>query len=208
MIPAKTPALVKQYYENYIWEIAESDNGIYLTFDDGPIPDVSTWILDLLDSYGIKATFFCVGDNVKKHPNTFEHLVKSGHGVGNHTFNHLNGWNTKTRKYLENIKKTTDIFKNHGIKTKLFRPPYGKLRPQQSKAIKALGYDIIFWSVLSKDYSLKLSSQQVFNNIIQHAKAGSIIVCHDNIKAFKHLKAILPHAIETLLQKGFEFKTL
>ncbi len=208
MIPAKTPDLVSRYFKNYIWDKPNNENKIYLTFDDGPIPEVTTWVLDILEQYQIPATFFCVGENIKKYPEIFKQIIDQNHAVGNHTYNHLKGWKTSTEKYLNNIKATQNIMKDYGANTPFFRPPYGKMTPTQSKALLELGYQIVMWSVLSKDYNQKLSPKQVFDNIINNTKPGSIIVCHDNIKAFENLKKILPKTIETLLEKRFVFKKL
>jgi peptidoglycan/xylan/chitin deacetylase (PgdA/CDA1 family) len=207
MIPSKTPRFISRYFGNYIWEIPNEKNEVFLTFDDGPIPEVTPWILSVLDKFQIKATFFSVGENIKKHPNILQRVIDSGHQVGNHTYNHLSGWKSDTASYLDNIAKTDDELKKFGAETNLFRPPYGKLKPAQSKAIRQLDKNIIMWSVLSKDYLPNLDSEQVYDNIMQ-TMPGGIIVCHDNIKAFKHLKNILPKSIEGLLSKGFVFKTI
>lgn len=207
MIPSKTPKLVSKLLDNYIWEIPNDKNEVFLTFDDGPIPEVTPWVLDVLDQFKINATFFCVGENIKKHPDIFKRIVNQGHQVGNHTYNHLSGWKSDTDAYLKNILRTDEVLEDFKVETKLFRPPYGKIKPAQSKAVRNMGKNIIMWSVLSKDYNPDLNSEKVYNNLLQ-AGSGSIIVCHDNVKAFSHLKAILPPAIENLRSQGFVFKTL
>jgi peptidoglycan/xylan/chitin deacetylase (PgdA/CDA1 family) len=207
MIPSKTPKLVSQFFGKYIWEKPNDRQEVFLTFDDGPIPEVTPWVLNLLSKYNVKATFFCVGENIEKHPDIFKRLIDEGHQIGNHTFNHLSGWKVSVENYMENIKKTEKVLRNHNLKTKLFRPPYGKLKPAQAKAVTQLGYDIYMWSILSKDYNPKLEANKVYQNLMQ-TKSGSIIVCHDNIKAFGHLQKVLPKAIEELQGKGFMFKTL
>ncbi len=207
MIPSKTPRFISSYFGKYVWEIPNDDNEIFLTFDDGPIPEVTPWILDLLKKFNIKATFFCVGENIIKHSKIFERLIAEGHQVGNHTYNHLSGWKTDTDNYIDNIKKTDAVLNQYGVSTALFRPPYGKLKPHQSKAVRNTGKNIIMWSVLTKDYDPGLKSDTVYNNFLK-ASAGSIIVCHDNIKAFDHIKNALPKAIQALLRKGYVFKTL
>ncbi|MGX1023329.1 polysaccharide deacetylase family protein [Flavobacterium sp. CS20] len=208
MIPAKTPALVSRYFNNYIWEKPNTEKRIYLTFDDGPIPEVTPWVLDVLKQYQIPATFFCVGENIDKHPEIFKEILKQNHSIGNHTYNHLKGWKTTTEKYLDNIQNTQKIINEFGVNTSLFRPPYGKMTSAQSKAVLNLDYDVIMWSVLSKDYSSKLPHQKVYDNIINNTTSGSIIVCHDNIKAFDTLQKVLSKAIETLLENGFGFGKL
>lgn len=208
MIPAKTPALVSRYFKNYVWDKPNRKNEIYLTFDDGPIPEVTPWILDVLKQYQISATFFYVGENMSKHPEIFKEVLKHNHSIGNHTYNHLKGWKTTTENYLNNIQKTQKVINEFGVNTSLFRPPYGKMTSAQSKAILNLGYDVVMWSVLSKDYSSKLPAQKVYDNIINNTNSGSIIVCHDNAKALRTLKEVLENVIETLLEKGFIFSKL
>ncbi len=208
MIPSKTPALVSRYFKHYVWDKPNTENQIYLTFDDGPIPEVTPWVLDVLNQYQIPATFFCVGENISKHPEIFKEVLKQSHSIGNHTYNHLKGWKTTTENYLENIQKTQKAIAEFDVNTSLFRPPYGKMTSTQSKAILNLGYDVVMWSVLSKDYSSNLSAQRVYDNIINNTSSGSIIVCHDNIKSYKNLQKVLPKTIETLLENGFRFGKL
>lgn len=207
MIPSRTPRFVSKYFGKYVWEIPNEENEVFLTFDDGPIPEVTPWILSLLNNFQIKATFFCVGENIKKHPEIFKQVVNEGHHVGNHTYNHLSGWKADTPTYIENISKTDELMKTFGVETNLFRPPYGKLKPAQSKAVRQMGKNIIMWSVLSKDYLPKLASEKVYNNLMK-TSSGSVMVCHDNIKAFTHLKSVLPKALEEIKMKGYVFKTI
>lgn len=208
MIPSKTPALISRYFKQYVWQKPNTENRIFLSFDDGPIPVVTPWILDVLEKYNIPATFFCVGENISKHPEIFKQILNQGHAIGNHTYNHLKGWKTSKKIYLNNIKDTQEIMSTFGVETSLFRPPYGKMTTAQSKAILDLGLDVIMWSVLSKDYSTNLLPKQVCDNIINHTKSGSIIVCHDNLKAFEALQEVLEKVIESLLGKGFVFSKL
>ena len=181
---------------------------IYLTFDDGPIPEVTPWVLDVLANYDIKATFFCVGDNISKHPEIFKRIIDENHSIGNHTYNHLNGWKTSEQDYLDNFNKTQKLIESHNSTSKLFRPPYGRITNSQAEAIKNLGFDIIMWSVLSKDYKLQIKPGKVYDNMLSNTKSGSIIVCHDNVKAFEVLKQSLPKSIEAFLGKGFVFGKL
>lgn len=210
----KTNRLIKKVFSNLVWDIPNSDKKIYLTFDDGPIPEVTEWVLDLLKSEDIKATFFCIGDNIKKHPEVHKRILADGHQTGNHTFNHLNGWKTDTKNYIENFKlceAEIENFQNSKLETrnsKLFRPPYGKIKPSQSKAIRQLGYKIIMWDVLSYDFDSTISVEKCLENVISNTEQGSIIVFHDSLKAEKNLKYALPKAIQILKNKGFVFDVI
>ncbi|WP_445714800.1 polysaccharide deacetylase family protein [Flavobacterium sp.] len=209
----KTNRWIKTIFNNLVWDIPNSENKIYLTFDDGPIPDVTEWVLDVLKSENIKATFFCIGDNIKKHPEVYKRILKEGHQTGNHTFNHLNGWKTKTSHYADNFKlcETEHLKLPIAIGTEhsfLFRPPYGKIKPSQSKAIRQLGYKIIMWDVLSYDFDSTISVEKCLENVISNTEQGSIIVFHDSLKAEKNLKYALPKAIQILKNKGFVFDVI
>lgn len=208
----KTNRFIKWIFPKYIWDIKNVDNKIYLTFDDGPIPEITEWILDILNKYEVKATFFCIGDNIEKHPEVFQKVIKNGHSIGNHTFNHLKGWNFSTEEYIENTlqceKAITSNSEIVNLKSKIFRPPYGKIKPSQSNILRKLGYKIIMWDVLSVDYDKKISPEQCLENIIQNTVSGSIIACHDSLKAFKNLEYALPKAIEYLKNKGFVFERI
>jgi peptidoglycan-N-acetylglucosamine deacetylase len=209
----KTNKWIKKIFNNLVWDIPNSENKIYLTFDDGPIPDVTEWVLDVLKSENIKATFFCIGDNIKKHPEVYKRILKEGHQTGNHTFNHLNGWKTKTSHYVDNFKlcETEHLKLPIAIGTEhsfLFRPPYGKIKPSQSKAIRQLGYKIIMWDVLSYDFDSTISVEKCLENVISNTEQGSIIVFHDSLKAEKNLKYALPKAIQILKNKGFVFDVI
>ena len=208
----KTNRFIKWIFPKYSWDIKNADNKIYLTFDDGPIPEITEWILDILNKYEVKATFFCIGDNIEKHPEVFQKVIKNGHSIGNHTFNHLKGWNFSTEEYIENTlqceKAITSNSEIVNLKSKIFRPPYGKIKPSQSNILRKLGYKIIMWDVLSVDYDKKISPEQCLENIIQNTVSGSIIACHDSLKAFKNLEYALPKAIEYLKNKGFVFERI
>ena len=209
----KTNRWIKKIFNNLIWDKPNSENKIYLTFDDGPIPDVTEWVLDVLKSENIKATFFCIGDNIKKHPEVYKRILKEGHQTGNHTFNHLNGWKTKTNYYVDNFKlcETEHLKLPIAIGTEhsfLFRPPYGKIKVSQSKAIRQLGYKIIMWDVLSYDFDSTISVEKCLENVISNTEQGSIIVFHDSLKAEKNLKYALPKAIQILKNKGFVFDVI
>jgi len=179
-----------------------SEDEVYLTFDDGPVPDVTPFVLDTLARYGAKATFFCVGENVLKYPALYQRILDEGHTVGNHTHNHLNGWHTSTKKYLSN----TTLAAKH-IQSKLYRPPYGKLRPAQFRSLKKL-YDVVMWDVLSMDYSSKVSPKRCADNVIENTSAGSIIVFHDSEKAKVNLEYALPRSMEYFQSRGWKMNKL
>lgn len=205
----KTHKFISYLFPKYVWKIPNSGNKIYLTFDDGPIPDVTEWVLDILKNENIKATFFCIGENIQKHPKVFERIKNEGHVIGNHTFNHLNGWKTNSSNYIENFKKCElEIQKTNTQNIKLFRPPYGKISPFQAKEILNKNYKIIMWVVLSYDFDTKISPQKCLNNVIENTESGSIIVFHDSLKAEQNLRYALPKAIQHLKEKGFEFDVI
>ena len=207
----KTPNLVKSLFKNYFWTIPNHENKIYLTFDDGPTLEITNWVLDELRKHNAKATFFCIGDNIKKYPLLFSEVVAGGHSVGNHTFNHLNGWQTENEKYISNIKLCDSEIQKYvdaSAATFIFRPPYGKIKPSQTKNLQKLGYKIIMWDVISYDFDKTTSKEQCLQNIIKHTESGSIIVFHDSKKAFYNLKYVLPKALAFFNEKGFVFEKL
>lgn len=177
---------------------------MFLTFDDGPIPEVTPWVLKTLKKHKAKATFFCIGDNIRKHPELFKQIIAEGHAVGNHTFHHINGWKISTRKYLEDIKRCQDEIESNSIESNLFRPPYGKCTSTQAKAIIRDNKQLIMWDVISKDYSKKVSKEKCFNRIKTKARPGSIIVFHDSLKAETNMKFALAKTLETF--KDYKFK--
>ncbi len=201
----KTPFLLKKLYPECIWEIETSGKILYLTFDDGPHPEVTQFVLEELKKYNALATFFCIGDNVKKYFDIYKKVIESGHKPANHTFNHLNGWKVKDEAYLDNIAMAADI-----IDSNLFRPPYGRISKFQLKALKGAGFNLttIMWSLLSGDFDEKLSGENCYLNVINNAKPGSIIVFHDSLKDFTRLKYALPRVLEYFSLKGFQFKTI
>ena len=197
------PIFILNYiYPKAIWRKEKEKNNIYLTFDDGPIPEITPWILDCLKEYQVKATFFCVGENIKKHPEIFDRILDEGHAVGNHTYNHLRGWDSEDQIYFQNIEKCEKL-----TNSRLFRPPYGRAKKSQMKVL-AQDYKIIMWDVLTGDYDPKISPEQCYKNCVNYTRNGSIIVFHDNIKAINNVKYALPKSIEQLLRKGYRFKTL
>ena len=205
----KTNSFVKKIFSNYIWDIPNSENKIYLTFDDGPIPKITEWVLAELDKYNAKATFFCIGNNIQKHPEIFLKVIENGHSIGNHTFNHLKGWKTPINEYIENVSLCQSEIQNLQSKIcNLFRPPYGKIKLSQSKKLQELGFKIIMWDVLSADYNQTISSEKCLDNVLKNVKSGSIIVFHDSIKAFQNLEYTLPKTLEILTKRGFVFERI
>lgn len=186
----------------YTWRIPTEERVVYLTFDDGPIPELTPWVLDQLKAYGAKATFFCVGDNVVKHPELFERLLAEGHSIGNHTFNHLNGWHTDTLPYLHNVRRCARV-----VPSRLFRPPYGKLMPLQ-RAFLVRHFRIIMWDVLSGDYDADISPDQCLAHVLDNVQPGSIVVLHDNVKAERNLRFVLPAALEYFAAGGWRMDGL
>ena len=205
----KTNSLIKKIFSKYTWDIPNNENKIYLTFDDGPMPEITEWVLEELKNYYAKATFFCIGNNIEKYPNVFTKVISEGHSVGNHTFNHLNGWKTSTEEYLENTKLCeASISSLQSVTCNLFRPPYGKIKTSQAKKVKQLGYKIIMWDVLSADFDTKISPEKCLENVLNNVKSGSIIVFHDSIKAFPNLEYTLPKTLKILTERGFVFDAI
>ncbi|MEM9679018.1 MAG: polysaccharide deacetylase family protein [Bacteroidota bacterium] len=203
VIPTKTPEFVKSLFPNFVWHIDSTDNTLYLTFDDGPTPGVTEWVLDTLNAYNAKATFFCIGHNVKQAPHIYQRILDEGHTVGNHTFNHLKGWKVKTKAYMDNIALASDY-----IDSKLFRPPYGKLKIKQGKRLLKNGYHVVMWDVLSFDWDHNVSKEQCLANVINTSKSGSIVVFHDSIKAQRNVQYALPKTLEYFSEKGYRFKRI
>ena len=193
-----------------VWNIPTKDPVLFLTFDDGPIPQVTPWVLDTLEKYNAKATFFCIGENVQKNPHIYQNIIADGHGIGNHTFNHLNGWKTKTKKYLENITQCNtalNIKPQTSNPKPFFRPPYGKITPSQYSIINKQ-YSIILWDVLTKDWKQNFTGYDCFKIIKTRAKPGSIIVFHDSLKAEKKMMKILPPYLDHFAGLGYSFRAL
>ena len=198
----KTNRIIKWIFPNYVWDIPNDGQKVFLTFDDGPTPEITEWVLEQLKKYNAKATFFCIGNNIEKYPEIFQKTIAEGHAIGNHTFDHLNGWKTTTEVYIENVKLYET--QNPKLVTRnLFRPPYGKIKHSQSKILRKLGYKIIMWDVLSRDYDQSISATQCLENVLSNIETGSIIVFHDSVKAEHNLKYVLPKTLEFLKEKGF-----
>ena len=206
----KTPNSIQRWFSDYIWRFSTSKKELFLTFDDGPNPEITTFVLDILAKYNAKATFFCVGENAIKHPKIFKRILAEGHKIGNHTQNHLNGWKTENTNYIANVGLAEKSFNTviPNFKTKLFRPPYGKIKKKQATALQNKGYEIIMWTVLSGDFDINCSPKKCYNNIIKNAKSGNIIVFHDSRKAKKNMQETLVNILAYYSNKGFKFKLL
>ena len=190
--------ILQRLYPCGKWRVGKA---VYLTFDDGPIPEVTPKVLEILDRYGVKATFFMVGENIDKHPEVFEQVLKGGHAIGNHTYNHLKGWKVSTAAYIANVQKFPK-------ETKLFRPPYGRTWLWQRRAVKQLGYEIYLWDILTRDYNPHRTPEAMLRQIQRQTRPGSIINFHDSVKSNERMLEVLPKAIEWLLAQGYEIKTL
>lgn len=200
MFIEQPPQFIRQLYPRACWRMSASERSVYLTFDDGPIPEVTPWVLDVLDKYRVKATFFMVGDNVRKHPDEFRMVVERGHRIGNHTHNHLKGFAKTTEHYLANI----DVASAY-ISSNLYRPPHGIMRWAQYRALSKR-YRIIMWDLVTRDYDSKLTGVEVLDKVKRYARPGSIITFHDSLRSVHNLRYALPRAIEWLLAEGYEFK--
>ena len=200
MFIEQVPSFFRKLYPKAMWRMAPNEKAVYLTFDDGPIPVITPWVVDLLERYGIKATFFMVGDNVRKFPQEFMQVIESGHRVGNHTFNHLKGLYTSTNKYIENVDQA-DAF----IHSNLFRPPHGVLRHTQYEELSKR-YKFVMWDLVTRDYSFRLYGEDVLANVKKYVRNGSIITFHDSIRSESNLRYALPRSIDWLLEQGYSFK--
>ncbi len=199
-----TPRWLQHWQAQYTWRMKDTPKCIFLTFDDGPIPEVTPFVLKTLAEYGAKATFFCVGDNIQKHPDIYKSLIDAGHQVGNHTHNHLNGWKTEDTRYLQNVEACATCLPEG---TKLFRPPYGKIKKTQLQSLLP-AYHIIMWDVLTYDFDAKLRPETCLQKTQKHTREGSIVVFHDSLKAEKNLRYVLPRYMAWAVGKGFTFSAL
>lgn len=187
---------------NLIWRIPGHEKVIYLTFDDGPIPELTPFILETLKKHNAKATFFCVGDNIQKYPDLKNQILKDGHVIGNHTFNHFDGWKKNSEEYLQNVSKGFDLGSS-----RMFRPPYGHITPWQINRVKNMSY-IVLWTVLSYDYDKNTTPARCLHNVLRCTRRGSIVVFHDNIKATPRIKYALPRVLEHYSKQGYRFEVL
>ena len=202
MYLTRTPRFIQNLFPNFLWQQPTQEKKVYLTFDDGPIPEVTPWVLDQLDQFNAKATFFCVGDNVVKHPDVYQQVLLKGHQVGNHTFNHLNGWTSENINYFHNTRKCAQL-----VKSSLFRPPYGRLKPKQAQFLMR-HYKVVMWSILSGDFDPTLDKEQCLKNVISNLFPGAILVFHDSLKAQKKLEYVLPRLLEYLVKEGYKLEII
>ena len=200
MFIEQVPDFFRNLYPKALWRMNPDEKAIYLTFDDGPIPVITPWVVELLNRYNIKATFFMVGDNVHKFSQEYMQVVESGHRVGNHTFNHLKGLFTNTKEYIENVDRA-DAF----IHSNLFRPPHGILRTSQYNELSKR-YTFVMWDLVTRDYSFRLYGEDVLANVKRYTRNGSIITFHDSLRSESNLRYALPRALDWLLEEGYTFK--
>ena|ERR1035437_1427701 len=196
------PDILRPFLGKLLWRKNPSSKVIYITFDDGPVPEVTPLVLDLLDEYNLKATFFCVGENVVKYPEIYNEVLRRGHKTGNHTYNHLKGVTVTTDEYVENVRKAAE-----NIDSNLFRPPYGRINRQQKRELRK-EYEIVMWDLLTQDYNKNLSPETIMHTIKRYSRNGSLVVFHDSIKAERNMLAVLPLAIEYWNSKGYRFEVL
>ena len=203
----KTPWLIKKIFPSYVWNIPGNVKTIYLSFDDGPHPEITPFVLQELKKYNAKATFFCVGTNVALYPKVYKQIIDEGHAVGNHSHTHPNGWETPVEQYINDVAKAANY-----IQSNLFRPPYGRIKSKQARGLKsAIGSEavrVIMWDVLSADFDTDFSPQQCLDNVLRNCSNGSIVVFHDSEKAFPNLRYSLPESIKYLAEKGYNFKKI
>lgn len=202
MYLVQTPSIVQKLFYKLEWSYPTTEKKMYLTFDDGPNPHTTPIILDMLQRYDAKATFFCVGDNIRKHPEIYERLKDSEHRLGNHTYHHLNGWYTDFDQYLEDVNEADTV-----LETPLFRPPYGKLTIQQARHLSRKRR-VIMWDVLSGDFDKNVSPDQCFANVVNAAKSGSVVVFHDSVKTIDTVKVVLPSVLEYFSKQGYTFEAI
>lgn len=202
--PVEIPRWLQGLFPHYMWRGKTEDNSkrLYLTFDDGPIPEITPWVLDQLRTYNAKATFFCVGANVQKNQQIYQQILAEGHQVGNHTFNHLNGWSTSQEDYMRNVAACQEQ-----VKSPLFRPPYGRLKWGQAKALRS-EYKVVLWDILAGDFDASISGEQCWQNVYKKASDGSVIVLHDSQKSWDRLSYVLPKLLDYYHNKGFTFEVI
>lgn len=205
MYTVRTPFILKKLYPNLLWDAGGDSRSIFVTFDDGPIPIVTPLVLNILKDYDAKATFFCIGDNVRKHPEVFQQVKNAGHAIGNHTFNHLSGWKTDDETYVQNFLQADEL-----INSSLFRPPYGRAKRSQIKLLKQArpNLKVVMWNVLSADFDQTISAEKCLENVLKNVRGGDIVLFHDSLKAKERMEYALPRALEYWSKRGFKFNKL
>ena len=203
MFIEQIPNIVRAFYPTVLWRKDKNKKVIYLTFDDGPTEELTHWILKTLDEFGVKATFFCIGNNAEKYPEIVDEIRQNGHSVGIHGYEHRRGLYKEGDAYFSDIEKSKNI-----IKSNLFRPPHGNITPSQAKKLKNLGYNVVLWDVITRDYNPSLSEEKVLDIAKKYTRNGSIVVFHDSRKAFKNMKYAFPKAVKYWLDNGYTFETL
>ena len=198
----KVPDFIRKFYSGTVWDYRTEKKEIFLTFDDGPAEDITFRVIEELGKYDAKATFFCIGRNVERHPDIYSALVEAGHATGNHTYSHVKGWYMSNRNYYEDVKLAS-----HYIHSRLFRPPYGMLTPGQARELQKT-YKIIMWSTLSVDYDASIPANRSLNHVISNAGSGSVVVFHDSVKASKKLLYMLPKVLDHFSGQGYTFETI
>lgn len=199
MYLTKTPKFVKEFFPGLLWDMPREQKNIYLTFDDGPHPEITPLVLEMLEQYNARATFFCVGENILKYSDVFQMVIDQGHSVGSHTYNHLNGWATENPEYFKNVRKAASMAGSH-----LFRPPYGRIKPSQAKFLVRY-YQIVMWDVLSGDFDRSITGEQCWDKIKHYTEPGSIVVFHDSEKARERMLYALPRMLDYYSQRGYQF---
>jgi len=196
--------MVKWLFPKYVWDFRTVEKVVWLTFDDGPIPEITEWVLAELKKHNAQATFFCIGDNIRKNPDIFLKVIENGHSIGNHTFNHWNGWKTETSDYISNVESCqNEIYKLTQTNRPIFRPPYGKIKRRQARILQKSGYKIVMWDVVSADFDQTITPEECLKNVLKNVEPGSIIVFHDSLKAWKNLQYALPKTLEFLSENGY-----
>ncbi|QLE00857.1 polysaccharide deacetylase family protein [Galbibacter sp. BG1] len=206
----KTPKIIKLLFPRLLWKVKTEEKVVYLTFDDGPTPNVTTFVLKQLKKYNAKATFFCIGKNAKEHPEILKEILAQGHTIGNHTYNHFNCAKQGVDDYLKNVEKADKTFQRliPHLNTKLFRPPYGRISLRASRELRNKNYKIIMWDVLSADFDTNISAEKCIENVVTNVKAGSIVVFHDSVKSFPILQKALPVILKDLNRQNFILKSI
>lgn len=198
----RPPFILRCIFPTLIWQFPEQENGLFLTFDDGPSPEVTPWVLEQLDMFGAPATFFCLGKNAEMYPQIYAEILHRGHAVGNHSYSHIKGWGMDTGDYIRDVDMAAEF-----IESNLFRPPYGRIGPHQAKMLSER-YKIIMWDVLSRDYSRSLSGRRCAKNVIKHLRPGAVVVFHDSVKSSQNLRYALPLVLQAIQERGWECKRI